>query len=120
MLQERIIERTAAYEARDALMLAQVREAVRQVEASDNLYRKMCAKLAAYKADDMPPACSAWIDPAQGKPEYTGRYLVWTSDGPDLLRVEEGFIEYDDGTIADWDEIIVWAEVRKPNKKEGV
>ena len=63
----------------------------------------------------LPPSCSAWIDPEQDKPEWTGKYLVWTSDGPDILRIEEGFMEYSDGEPADWDEISAWAEVRKPN-----
>ena len=64
---------------------------------------------------DQQQACSAWIDPQQRQPEYTGKYLVWTSEGPEILRVEEGFTCYADGEPADWDHITAWAEVRKPN-----
>ena len=73
---------------------------------------------AAPRSVDQQQACSAWIDPQQRQPEYTGKYLVWTSEGPEILRVEEGWIEYADGNIADWDEITAWAEVQKPNDKD--
>lgn len=62
-----------------------------------------------------PPAGSAWVDPITRKPELTGRYLVWTSKGPDILRVEETFMEYSDESLADWDEILAWAEINQPN-----
>jgi hypothetical protein len=65
---------------------------------------------------DQQQACSAWIDPTQRQPKYTGKYLVWTSEGPEILRIEEGFICYADGEPADWDHITAWAEVQKPNK----
>lgn len=57
-----------------------------------------------------------WLRPTDKKPELTGQYLVWTS-GPDILRIEETFMEYADGTLADWDEIEFWAEIPSPYPK---
>lgn len=61
------------------------------------------------------PTKFAWVSPTERLPEWTGQYLVWTSEGLEVLRVEERAIEYADGTPADWREITAWAEVEKPS-----
>lgn len=57
-------------------------------------------------------ACSPWYDPKVVRPDLTGKYLVMTSNGPEILRLEEEFMEYvSDGTMASWDEIYMWASI---------
>ena len=61
------------------------------------------------------PTKFSWVSPTQRFPEWTGQCLVWTSEGLEVLLVEERTIEYADGTPADWQEITAWAEVEKPS-----
>lgn len=58
-------------------------------------------------------------DPKIEKPTTTGNYLVITSLGLEILRSEETFLEYSNGEIADWDEIIYWAKIPPTNPKNN-
>ena len=59
-----------------------------------------------------------WTKTTDKKPELTGKYLAWTSSGPEILIVEENSMEYGNGELADWSEIEFWAEIREPNSQK--
>lgn len=53
-----------------------------------------------------------WQEPGENSPATTGKYLVELHDGThEMVRVEETFEEYEDGTPADRSEWRAWAEV---------
>ena len=50
-----------------------------------------------------------WKYPDREKPENTGKYLVMTTEGLDVLCIEEESMTYADNTPADWSEVLCWA-----------
>lgn len=59
-----------------------------------------------------------WTETVDRRPQWTGKYLVWTSSGPEILIVEENSLEYGNGELADWSEIEFWAEIGEPNSQK--
>jgi hypothetical protein len=65
-----------------------------------------------------PGSAGFWRSP-EAPPELTGVYLAMTSEGPEILKIEETYMEYGDGTFATFDEILAWAEIPPlPNAKD--
>jgi hypothetical protein len=59
------------------------------------------------------------INDPKDVPKLTGRYLVITGDGPRVVRVEETFTEFDDGTPTDPFEWSAWKEIVLPAAPES-